>query len=158
MIATENISARAMDILNAVPNSLPFPATFPAFWLQSPRHWPGERGIDFNGAEIGIFEYFPHAKRDSVAHTLHYGGYKAGHRVAAPVWGTLQPSKDHFHTFGLEWTPDSYKTFVDGIQLIPARSLSLLLQNSLYLAWVLILRPAGPVQLSGLPDRFVVIM
>ena len=116
MISTENIFSTLYGYFECKARLPGTPGTFASFWLQSPLINNETGSPEINGAEIDIFEYFPHAQKDSVAHTLHYGGYGKGHRVAGPVWGKLQNTKNDFHTFGLEWSPTGYRTFVDGIQ------------------------------------------
>ena len=156
MIGTENLFSSCYGYFECRAKLSTTPGTFPAFWLQSPRISVEEGGIDANGAEIDIFEYFPHTKRDSVAHTLHYGGYAAGHRVAGPAWGALQPSTDGFHTFGFEWTPTTYKTFVDGLQTFTGNQLISHIPEFIVLSLGVSESAAGPLKLSELPDQFVV--
>jgi beta-glucanase (GH16 family) len=131
------------------------PGIWPAFWLQSSIN--GHNGIpSVNGAEIDIFEYFIHAKADSVSHTLHYGGYGATHKVAGPVWGGLKKTADGFHTFGLEWTANSYTTFVDGIKTYSGNTLVSKVPEFLVLSLEVNREVAGPLDPRQLPDKFIV--
>ena len=129
---------------------------FPAFWLQSPRIGHEGGSPETNGAELDIFEYFPNLRKDAVAHTLHYGGYGASHKVSGPVWGTLHPAKDGFHTFGLEWTPAGYTTFVDGVRTFTGNTLISRVPEFIILSLGVNKMAAGPLDRTGLPDRFVV--
>jgi len=156
MIGTENIFTTRYGYFECRASLTSTPGTFPSFWLQSPQINMVNGGPSVNGAEIDIFEYFPHTKTDSVAHTLHYGGYGSGHRVAGPVWGALKKPIDSFHTFGLEWTPDSYKTFVDGIQTFSGNQLISGVPEFMVLSLAVNASAAGPLKLSGLPDHFMV--
>jgi beta-glucanase (GH16 family) len=156
MIATENIFTTQYGYFECRAFLTRTPGIFPAFWLQSPLIANEKGGTDVNGAEIDIFEYFPHTKKDSVAHTLHYGGYGARHRVVGPVWGALLSTKDHFHTFGLEWTPENYRTFVDGELTFSGNQLISKIPEFIVLSIDVNAGAAGPLQVSGLPDRFIV--
>jgi beta-glucanase (GH16 family) len=156
MISTENIFSVCYGYFECRAALATTPGTFPSFWLQSPKINNEEGGTDINGAEIDIFEYFPHTNTDSVAHTLHYGGYRARHRVAGPVWGALQKTSGNFHTFGLEWTPVGYKTFVDGIQTFSGSQLISRVPEFIILSLGVSRAAAGPLQLSRLPDQFTI--
>lgn len=128
---------------------------WPSFWLQSSKN--GDHGTpDKNGAEIDIFEYFPHERRDTVSHTLHYGGYGATHQKAGPALGALQHTADGFHTFGLEWTPDGYTTFVDGIKTYSGKVFVSKVPEFMILSLEANKLVAGPVDMGRLPDSFVV--
>ena len=122
MIATEGIFEPCYGYFECRASLTNINGVFPAFWLQSRQNQ--DHGVpELNGVELDIFEYFQHANKYAVAHTLHWGGYGPTHKVAGPVWGALKDTKDGFHTFGLEWTPDSYTTFVDGVQTYTGNSL-----------------------------------
>lgn len=129
---------------------------FPAFWLQSGLINDDKGTPEKNGAEIDIFEYFPNAKKDHVAHTLHWGGYGPGHQMAGPVWVPLKNTKDGFHVFALEWTPESYTTFVDGQITYQGTSLISQVSQFLILSVLVDKDAAGPLNVNDLPDRFMV--
>lgn len=129
---------------------------FPSFWLQSSRINEEQGTPEQNGAEIDIFEYFPNVKKDHVAHALHWGGYGAQHKVAGPIWVPLKNTKDGFHTFALEWTPESYKTFVDGEKTYEGNSLISKIRQYIILSVLVDKAAAGPLDVKDLPDRFVV--
>jgi beta-glucanase (GH16 family) len=126
-----------------------------AFWLQSSTN--GDNGTpQTHGAEIDIFEYFYHHTKDSVAHTLHWGGYGPTHRVAGPVWSALKKTPDGFHTFGLEWTAGQYTTFVDGVATHTERSNISHRPEFIILSLEANRSVAGPVNFSSLPDTFAI--
>jgi len=128
---------------------------WPAFWLQSSQNV--ENGnTETNGAEIDIFEYFIHEKKDSVAHNIHWGGYGSTHRRAGPVWGALQQTVDGFHVFGLEWTSKSYSTFVDGVKTYSGNTLISKVPEFIVLSLEVDKQVAGPLNTQDLPDSFVV--
>lgn len=132
------------------------PGVFPAFWLQSGLINEEKGTPEKNGAEIDIFEYFPNAKKDHVAHTLHWGGYGAGHQVAGPIWAPLKKTKDGFHTFSLEWTPESYTTFVDGEITYHGTSLISQVPQFMILSVLIDKNAAGPLNVKDLPDQFII--
>jgi beta-glucanase (GH16 family) len=156
MIATEHIFETRYGYFECRASLTSTPGIFPAFWLQSPAI-NNENGNPGNsGAEIDIFEYFPHAKKDFVAHTLHWGGYGNNHKVAGPVWAPLKKTKDGFHVFGLEWTPGSYTTFVDGTMTYTGQANISHVPEFLVLSLGINKQSAGPLDITNLPDRFIV--
>jgi beta-glucanase (GH16 family) len=84
-----------------------------AFWLQSPTiSLVGDPAV--NGTEIDIIEYLK-IKGDVVLHNLHWDGYDDAHkhvgkRIPFPGLG------EGFHTIAVDWTPDAYTFYVDGIE------------------------------------------
>jgi len=129
---------------------------FPAFWLQSPKILEENGSPETTGAELDIFEYFPNVRKDAVAHTLHYGGYGPSHRVSGPVWGLLGPAKDGFHTFGLEWAPSGYATFVDGVRTFSGNTLVSKVPEFIVLSLGINKMVGGPLDTAALPDKFIV--
>ncbi|MFM9911837.1 MAG: family 16 glycosylhydrolase [Chitinophagaceae bacterium] len=128
---------------------------WPGFWLQSSRNT--ENGVpEKNGAEIDIFEYFQHERRDTVSHSIHWGGYSKTHQKAGPVLGPLQKTTDGFHTFGLEWTPTSYSTFVDGKVTYSGETYISKVPEFIVLSLEINKQVAGPVNLKNLPDQFTI--
>ena len=82
-----------------------------AFWFQSPT-FGGVGDSRKYGAEIDVFEYRLKAPTHS-GHSIHWDGYKDDHKRESH----MTRSKDYgegWHTFGLEWTKDSYTFYVDG--------------------------------------------
>jgi beta-glucanase (GH16 family) len=128
---------------------------WPAFWLQSSRNQDfGQPST--HGAEIDIFEYFHNNRKDTVSHTLHYGGYGSTHKVAGPVLGALSKTVDDFHVFGLEWTPDAYKTFVDGVMTYSGNTFISQVPEFIVLSMEVDSKVAGPLNERQLPASFVV--
>jgi beta-glucanase (GH16 family) len=126
-----------------------------AFWLQSSAN--RDHGTpELNGAEIDIFEYFHHVKRDSVAHTLHWGGYGPTHKMAGPVWVPVKKTSDGFHTFGLEWTENSYTTFVDGVKTYTGNVYISKVPEFMILSIEVNKAIAGVLNPIDLPDLFIV--
>lgn len=128
---------------------------WPAFWLLSSTNV--DNGTpELNGVEIDIFEYFIHDRKDEVAHTLHWGGYGATHKVEGPVYSKLKKTNDGFHVFGLEWTPDSYSTFVDGVKTNSSNQSISKVPEFILLSLEVDENVAGPLEKDKLPDQFVV--
>lgn len=128
---------------------------WPAFWLQSSTNIEGGDPI-ISGAEIDIFEYFHHERRDTVSHTLHWGGYGKTHKVAGPVLGAMRKTPDDFHTFGLEWTPSSYKTYVDGVLTYSGETNISGVAEFIVLSLEVNRAVAGPLDITHLPGRYIV--
>jgi len=155
IIDTENLFETRYGYFECRASLTKTPGIWPGFWLQSSLN--GENGTpDANGAEIDIFEYFSHAKKDSVSHTLHWGGYGHTHKQSGPVWGALKKTVDGFHTFGLEWTPDRYSTFVDGMKTYSGSALISKVPEFIILSVEANRQIAGPLNRKDLPDRFIV--
>jgi beta-glucanase (GH16 family) len=128
---------------------------WPGFWLLSRMNHDYSKP-ETDGAEIDIFEYFRQYKKDSVAHSLHWGGYGVTHQVAGPVWGALGKGKNGFHTFGLEWTSTSYTTYVDGRKTYTTDQLISHVPEFILLSLEVDAAVAGPLNKADLPDKFVV--
>jgi beta-glucanase (GH16 family) len=126
-----------------------------SFWLQSAGNQTNSVP-EKDGAEIDIFEYFPHARTDAVSHSIHWGGYGPTHRVVGPVYTVLTPSRDGFHVFGLLWTSSGYKVYVDGVETQQANTHVSQVPEFLILSLEADTRVAGPYKPDALPDRFVV--
>ena len=131
---------------------------WPAFWLQSLTNGDYSNPHT-NGIEIDIFEYFLKEWKDSVHHALHWGGYGATHKVAGPVRGALQKGDANgLHTFGLEWTPNSYTTYVDGVKTYTYKATDLISKVPQFLILSLHVDKlvAGPLNIDELPDKYIV--
>lgn len=128
---------------------------WPGFWLQSSSNQ--DFGLPATeGAEIDIFEYFHNQGKDSVAHTLHWGGYGSSHKMAGPVYGALGRTSDGFHVIGLEWTPTSYKTFVDGAVTYSGNTNISHVPEFLVLSLEVNEKVAGKLDYRKLPALFVI--
>jgi beta-glucanase (GH16 family) len=131
------------------------PGLWSAFWLQSSGNQTGGTP-ERNGAEIDIFEYFPHVRSDAVSHAIHWGGYGTSHRVQGPVYSLLKPSTDGFHVFGLLWTHEGYTIFVDGEKTQESNLLVAHVKEFIVLSLEANTRVSGMVNTHELPDYFVV--
>lgn len=128
---------------------------WPGFWLQS-RLNQNYGNPSTEGAEIDVFEYFHHLGKDSVAHTLHWGGYGFTHKMAGPVFGALKKTADDFHVFGFEWTPTSYKTFVDGELTYSGSTHISHVPEFLVISLEVNEKVAGKLDVTKLPVQFLV--
>jgi beta-glucanase (GH16 family) len=82
---------------------------WPAFWMLGGGNWP-------NDGEIDIMENI--GREPSTVHgTIHGPGYSGGAGIgAAYTLSGGQQFADAFHTFTVDWAPDSITWYVDGIQ------------------------------------------
>lgn len=85
-----------------------------AFWLQSPLISQGEDPGEF-GTEIDVFEYFKEIGSDTLTHAIHWA-YGPNMVSVGPMKSALPGLDNGFHTFALEWTPDKYAFFIDGLR------------------------------------------
>ena len=85
-----------------------------AFWLQSPTVGNPIGDTQVAGTEIDVMEYHSNWG-DKLQNTLHWDGYGTDHKSAAKS-ATIAGLKDGFHTFGVQWTPDEYVFYTDGIE------------------------------------------
>lgn len=85
-----------------------------AFWLQSPGISSGEDPAKF-GVEIDIFEYFEHQGGDFISHNLHWA-YGPNQKSTGAFLSKVEGINEGFHTFAVEWTPEKYAFFVDGLK------------------------------------------
>ncbi|MGE9314631.1 family 16 glycosylhydrolase [Niabella sp. CJ426] len=85
-----------------------------SFWLQSPT-----MGQTLNpavdGTEIDVFEYHLNNGANIIRHNLHWNGYGADHQSTGAI-NTIPGSGTGFHLFGVEWTPQEYIFYVDGVE------------------------------------------
>lgn len=83
---------------------------WPAFWLYSGDVFRiGKGGVD--GAELDIFEKFKTNRK--VEHNIHWDGYSEFHSSAGKKFRCRKIMKGYQH-FGLWWSPDSYRFYVNG--------------------------------------------
>jgi len=85
-----------------------------AFWLQSPKISDGEDPAEF-GAEVDIVEYFKQYGKDFTTHAIHYA-YGPNMRSKGPIMSYMEGLDQGFHTYGLEWTPEKYVFYIDGLK------------------------------------------
>lgn len=91
------------------------PGIWGAFWLQSPKLSEGDNPI-LHGAEIDIMEFFKKLGRDIASHNVHWGPYGGGQHTTHGMQSYLKGLSKGFHTFGLEWTPEKYAFYIDGLK------------------------------------------
>lgn len=96
------------------------PGVWGAFWLQSTEIAKGEDPARF-GAEIDVLECFRKLGRDIVSHNVHWA-YGPNQKSTRGMQSTLPGLGVGFHTFGLEWTPEKYVFFVDGMPFYEVRA------------------------------------
>lgn len=155
MISTENLFETKFGYFECKVKLTELPGVWPAFWLQS--KFNGENGTpEKQGAEIDIFEYFPHQNKNSVSHTIHWGGYGSTHQVFGPFYSTLKATVDGFHVFGLEWNAAGYAVYVDGIKTQTGNTHISLQPEFLILSLEANVAVAGPLDHSKLPVQFIV--
>lgn len=118
MISTESSFKRAYGYYEARIKFNTTAGMWSAFWIQSPTI---SSSLDFEnvaGVEIDVVE---HRKIDYngveipnlLAHTLHWGGYAANHKQKKYRQDNMGIGSD-YHTYAVEWTPDSYNFYYDG--------------------------------------------
>jgi beta-glucanase (GH16 family) len=87
-----------------------------SFWLQSDKNGT-TMDPAADGNEIDIFEYnLATGGRDLLQHNFHWNGYGAQHRTQGIHEVIPGISGAGYHTFGLEWTPENYIIYVDGVE------------------------------------------
>ena len=87
-----------------------------SFWMQSPGISLGEDPARF-GTEIDIFENAVGKDGDFISHNLHWA-YGPNQKSTGAFLSKVDGIKEGFHTFSLEWTPEKYAFFVDGLKYL----------------------------------------
>ena len=85
-----------------------------AFWIQSTGIAKGEDPAVY-GAEIDIMECFRKLGDDIVSHNVHWA-YGPNQQSTRGYQSYLKGVGEGFHTFALEWLPDKYIFYVDGLK------------------------------------------
>lgn len=85
-----------------------------AFWIQSSQISKGEDPGKF-GTEMDIFEYFKGLGKDTLTHCLHWA-YGPNQKSCGQLVSHLEGLSEGYHTFSLEWTPEKYSFFIDGLK------------------------------------------
>ncbi len=85
-----------------------------AFWIQSTEIAKGEDPATY-GAEIDIMEFFKKLGTDIVSHNVHWA-YGPNQKTTRGMQSYLPGVSEGFHTFALEWTPEKYVFFIDGLK------------------------------------------
>ena len=87
-----------------------------AFWLQSPIIGT-TLNPEFSGVEVDIMEQFWRTKYEPhniITHNNHWNGYGTQHQSTGAFQVPLKETEDGYHIFGLEWTDEYYRYYVDG--------------------------------------------
>lgn len=124
-----------------------------AFWIQSSEIAKGEDPAVY-GAEIDIMECFRKLGTDIVSHNVHWA-YGPNQKSTRGMQSTLKGLGTGFHTFGLEWTPDKYTFFVDGLKFYEVTQGISRIEEYLILSMEY---PNNPEEIARtlFPDAFVV--
>lgn len=92
-----------------------------AFWLNCSPMGDPVGDPHAGGVETDIMEYHHRMRAGTaVQHNLHWDGYGKDHKSRGHEVG-VQGLGEGFHTFGVEWTPDEYVFFVDGVETYRVR-------------------------------------
>lgn len=84
-----------------------------AFWLQSPIIG-STLDPEYSGVEVDILEQFWGPLH--VSHANHWNGYGSQHQGTGACPVDFEETEDGYHVFGLEWTEEYYRYYVDGKQ------------------------------------------
>ncbi len=90
------------------------PGVWAAFWLQSPQVSKGEDPAKY-GAEIDVMEFFKKLGPDIVSHNVHWA-YGPNQQTTHGMQSCRKGVSQGFYTFALEWIPDKYIFYVDGLK------------------------------------------
>jgi beta-glucanase (GH16 family) len=122
-----------------------------AFWLQSPTIGRPLGDPAQAGVEIDVVEYLCDPKhRNRPQHALHWDGY-GEERQTRHHKHEVPDMHAGYHTFGLEWTPDEYVFFTDGVETWRVREA--ISQRSQYLILSVEVGDwAGDIAEAKLPD------
>ena len=123
-----------------------------AFWIQSSQISQGEDPGKY-GVEIDIFEYFKGQGGDFVSHCLHWA-YGPNQKTSGSFLSKVPGIDEGFHTFSLEWTPEKYAFFVDGLRYYEYKNAISHIEESIILSYEPCLREE--LDTTELPDEFVV--
>ena len=129
------------------------PGVWGAFWIQSPDIAKGEDPGRF-GAEIDIMEFFKKLGTDIVSHNVHWA-YGPNQQSTRGMQSYRPGVSEGFHTFALEWTPEKYAFYVDGLKYYEVRVGISHIEEYLILSMEI---PSDPKDLEKTvyPDAFIV--
>jgi beta-glucanase (GH16 family) len=96
------------------------PGNWSAFWMFAPTigatNQPHTDGVELDIVEHREVNQYETNIADQIPSTLHWDGYAANHKsVTSGLRGAGLSSG--FHTYGMEWTPDYLKFYIDGSYL-----------------------------------------
>ena len=130
------------------------PGVWGAFWLQSPKLSEGD-DPRVNGAEIDIMEFFKKLGLDIVSHNVHWGPYGSGQHTTRGMQSYHKDVSKGFHTFGLEWTPEKYSFYIDGLKFYEVSSGVSQIEEYLILSME-IPNNLDEIKKTVFPDEFIV--
>ena len=124
-----------------------------AFWMQSPAISKGEDPGEF-GAEIDIFEYFRNLGDNHMTHCVHWA-YGPNQQSVGRLDSDLEGLSEGFHTYALEWTPEKYAFYIDGLKFHEVT------EGLSHIDQYMILSMEIPTTLEGIknasaPDAFII--
>lgn len=129
------------------------PGVWAAFWIQSTEIAKGEDPA-IHGAEIDIMECFRKLGPDIVSHNVHWA-YGPNQQTTRGMQSHLEGVGEGFHTFALEWTPEKYVFYVDGLRFYEVTAGLSHIEEYLILSMEI---PSKPEEIRNtvFPDVFVV--
>jgi hypothetical protein len=130
------------------------PGVWGAFWLQSPKLSEGD-DPHIHGAEVDIMEFFKKLGTDIVSHNVHWGPYGSSQHTTHGMQSYLEGVSQGFHTFGLEWTPEKYVFYIDGLKFYEVREGVSRIQEYMILSME-IPHDAQDLEKTTYPDVFMV--
>lgn len=124
-----------------------------AFWIQSTEISKGEDPAVY-GAEIDIMECFRKLGPDIVSHNVHWA-YGPNQKTTRGMQSTLPGLSEGFHTYALEWTPEKYVFYVNGLKFYEVTQGLSHIEEYLILSMEI---PSQPEEIreTVFPDEFVV--
>lgn len=124
-----------------------------AFWIQSTEISKGEDPGVY-GAEIDIMECFRKLGPDIVSHNVHWA-YGPNQKSTRGMQSLLPGVGEGFHTFALEWTPEKYVFFVDGLKFYEVTTGISHIEEYLILSMEI---PSDPKEIEAtvFPDAFLI--
>jgi beta-glucanase (GH16 family) len=124
-----------------------------AFWIQSTEISKGEDPAVY-GAEIDIMECFRKLGPDIVSHNVHWA-YGPNQKTTRGMQSTLPGLGEGFHTYALEWTPEKYVFYVDGLKFYEVTQGLSHIEEYLILSMEIPSKPEEILE-TVFPDEFVV--
>lgn len=91
-----------------------------AFWLFTRNikdFVPGKQGTEIDVFESPLYYRVKEGKdKGFITSNIHYGGYALGHRYKNVTVTAPDEPYSKFNTYGVEWNPDGYIFYVNGIE------------------------------------------
>lgn len=106
------------------------------------------------GAEIDVAEFFKKLGPDIVSHNVHWA-YGPNQKTTRGMQSYREGVSQGFHLFALEWTPEKYVFFVDGLRYYEVTTGISRIEEYLILSME-IPSEAKDISRTVFPDEFVV--